>query len=76
MSLLFDQNLSQRLVALRAAEYHGSEHVESAGLMGVDDLTVWHYAAAHSLRAVSKDSDFRQTNSRAGIFNRRWLSAR
>src|ERR1700730_16166768 len=59
MSLLFDQNLSRRLVALLATEYPGSEHVEGAGLLGADDQTVWQYAAAHGLMVVSKDSDFR-----------------
>ncbi len=59
LSLLFDQHLSRRLVGLLATEYPGSEHVESAGLLGADDLTVWHYAAAHGLMVVSKDSDFR-----------------
>jgi predicted nuclease of predicted toxin-antitoxin system len=59
MSLLFDQNLSRRLVKLLAAEYPGSEHVEGAGLLGADDLKVWLYAAAHGLMVVSKDSDFR-----------------
>ena len=59
MSVLFDQNLSRRLVALLAAEYPGSEHVESAGLLGADDLTVWNYAAGRGLMVVSKDSDFR-----------------
>ncbi len=59
MSLLFDQNLSRRLVLLLAAEYPGSEHVESVGLLGADDLTVWHYAAGWGLMVVSKDSDFR-----------------
>jgi predicted nuclease of predicted toxin-antitoxin system len=46
MSLLFDQNLSRRLVGLLVAEYPGSEHVQSAGLLGAGDLTVWRYAAA------------------------------
>src|SRR5438067_1956802 len=59
MSLLFDQNLSRRLVGLLATEYPGSEHVEGAGLLGADDLTVWNYAAGRSLIVVSKDSDFR-----------------
>ena len=59
MSLLFDQNLSRRLVALLAAEYPGSEHVSGAGLITADDLAIWHYAAAKSLAVVSKDSDFR-----------------
>jgi predicted nuclease of predicted toxin-antitoxin system len=59
MSLLFDQNLSRQLVTLLAAEYPGSEHVEGAGLLGADDLTVWRYAAGRNLMVVSKDSDFR-----------------
>src|SRR5689334_13506663 len=59
MSLLFDQNLSRKLVGLLAVEYPGSEHVENAGLSAADDLTVWHYAASRGLMIVSKDSDFR-----------------
>ena len=59
MSLLFDQNLSRRLVGLLAADYPGSEHVEGAGLLGADDLTVWNYAAGRGHLVVSKDSDFR-----------------
>jgi|ERR1019366_1267583 hypothetical protein len=39
MSLLFDQNLSRRLVGQLAAEYPDAEHVEGAGLLGADDLT-------------------------------------
>src|SRR5260370_40130098 len=59
MSLLFDQNLSRRLVGLLAAEDPSSEHVEGAGLLGADDLTVGNYAAGRGLMIVSKDSDFR-----------------
>jgi predicted nuclease of predicted toxin-antitoxin system len=59
LSVSFDQNLSRRLVGLLAAEYPGSEHVEGAGLLGADDLTVWNYAAGRGLMVVSKDSDFR-----------------
>jgi predicted nuclease of predicted toxin-antitoxin system len=60
MSLLFDQNLSRRLVGLLAVDFPGSEHVEHAGLLGADDDIVWHYAAAHDLIVVSKDADFSQ----------------
>jgi predicted nuclease of predicted toxin-antitoxin system len=59
MSLLFDQNLSRRLVALLAAEYPGSEHVATAGLSGADDMIIWRYAASRGLIVTSKDSDFR-----------------
>jgi predicted nuclease of predicted toxin-antitoxin system len=59
MRLLFDQNLSRRLVRLLAADYPGSEHVEGAGLLNADDRMVWQYAAGRGLIVVSKDSDFR-----------------
>ena len=60
MRLLFDQNLSHRLVALLALEYPGSEHVRDAGLNAADDQTIWQYAAQHGSAIVSKDSDFQQ----------------
>lgn len=60
MNLLFDQNLSPRLVALLASEYSGSQHVRNVGLGAADDETVWHYAAGQGLTIVSKDSDFQQ----------------
>jgi predicted nuclease of predicted toxin-antitoxin system len=58
MKLLFDENLSPRLVGLLGAEFPGSEHVRSVGLASAPDPTVWHYAAAQGLVIVSKDSDF------------------
>jgi len=58
MKLLFDQNLSHRLVSLLAAEFPGSEHVRQAGLASAPDPAVWTYAAAQGLVIVSKDTDF------------------
>ena len=57
MRLLFDQNLSPRLVRLLTAEFPGSQHVRDVGLATVR-LTVWAYAAAQGFVIVSKDSDF------------------
>ncbi len=58
MKLLFDENLSPRLVGLLAVEYPGSEHVRNVGLAAAPDPAVWAYAAAQGLVIVSKDSDF------------------
>jgi predicted nuclease of predicted toxin-antitoxin system len=58
MKLLFDQNLSHRLVALLAAEFPGSQHVRDAALASASDPAVWAYAAAQGLAIVSKDKDF------------------
>src|SRR5207244_12001907 len=60
MSLLFDENLSHRLVAMLADVYPGSVHVRDVGLVAADDAAVWSYAAKHSLVITSKDADFRQ----------------
>jgi predicted nuclease of predicted toxin-antitoxin system len=60
MKLLFDQNLSHRLVGQLAAEYPGSQHVRDAGLTAASDPAVWAYAAAGGFVIVSKDTDFQQ----------------
>ena len=49
MRLLFDQNLSPRLLAILADLYGGSTHVKNEGLEAADDDTVWEYAARHGL---------------------------
>lgn len=60
MKLLFDENLSYRLVALLADAYPGSVHVRDAGLSGADDAAVWRHAREQGLAIVSKDSDFHE----------------
>jgi predicted nuclease of predicted toxin-antitoxin system len=58
--LLFDENLSYRLVQALADVYPGSLHVRDVGLESADDATVWEYAREHRLTIISKDSDFHQ----------------
>ena len=60
MKLLFDQNLSPRLLHLLADIYAQSIHVREVGLHDADDLVVWEYAKANGFAIVSKDSDFQQ----------------
>lgn len=60
MKLLYDQNLSPRLVYLLADLYPGSIHVRDVGLQTADDEVVWAYAAQHGFVIVSKDYDFHQ----------------
>jgi predicted nuclease of predicted toxin-antitoxin system len=66
VSLLFDQNLSWRLVRLLAVEYPGSEQVVTAGLSGADDRAVFAYAASRGLAVVSKDKDLRDLSAVLG----------
>ncbi|MFY9269266.1 MAG: DUF5615 family PIN-like protein [Candidatus Manganitrophaceae bacterium] len=60
MKLLFDQNLSPRLVKTLVDLYPGSVHVRDVGLHDALDEAVWEYAARHGLSIVSKDADFHQ----------------
>lgn len=60
MKLLFDQNLSHRLVTSLSDVYPGSVHVREVGLRDATDEAVWSYAAERGLTIVSKDVDFHQ----------------
>jgi len=60
VKLLFDENLSARLVELLAGEFPGSTHVEQALARGRSDVDVWQYAIEQTCAIVSKDNDFRQ----------------
>ena len=60
MNLLFDQNLSHRLVPSLADIFPNSNHVRNVGLGRADDDAVWQYAAVQGFVIVSKDSDFHQ----------------
>lgn len=60
MKLLFDENLSFRLVAAVADAFPGSSHVREIGLLGAPDEQIWAYALRHGYALVSKDTDFYQ----------------
>jgi len=58
MKLLFDQNLSDRLVGMLRTEFPASEHGRQVGLANASDSVVWAYAGANGFTIVSKDADF------------------
>ena len=58
MKLLFDQNLSPRLVKALADLYPDSQHVYLLELGESDDRKVWDYAKEHNYCIVTKDADF------------------
>ena len=60
MKLLFDENLSDRLVILLEDIFPQSIHVRDVGLKSADDHLVWEYAKTNDLTLVSKDSDMHQ----------------
>ena len=58
MKLLFDENLSFRLVKALEDVFPGSAHVRDVGLLGAEDPAIWVYAAEHDFMLASKDTDF------------------
>jgi predicted nuclease of predicted toxin-antitoxin system len=58
MKLLFDQNLSPKLVNRLADLFPGSAHVQSAGLDCADDDQVWQHARQNGFALVTKDEDY------------------
>ena len=58
MKLLFDQNLSPRLVNRLAALYPHSQHVFFIGLDRADDRALGEYARQNNFTLVTRDSDF------------------
>jgi predicted nuclease of predicted toxin-antitoxin system len=58
VKLLFDQNLSPRLVGSLGELFPGSSHVSTVGLDQAADIEAWEYARHHSFVLVSKNADF------------------
>lgn len=67
MKLLFDENLSPKLVTRLAAEFPESVHVSRVGLDQADDETVWAFARENALTIVTKDADFQEISLRRGM---------
>lgn len=58
MKLLFDNNLSPRLVTRLSDLFADSIHVANLALERADDDDVWAHAEQHGLTIVTKDGDF------------------
>jgi len=58
--LLFDENLSHKLVRLLSDIFPDAVHVRDVGLKAADDPDVWGYAKNNDSMIVSKDSDLHQ----------------
>ncbi len=58
MKLLFDQNISYRILKQLPEEFLGSVHVTSEKLTDATDLEIWEYAKKHDFIIVTFDADF------------------
>ncbi len=60
MKLLFDENVSLKLVNLVIKEFPESNHIDFLKMQGTTDSNIWEYAKTENYIIVSKDNDFRQ----------------
>lgn len=60
--LLFDQNLSYRIIKQIEQLFPSSAHIRHLKLDKSDDLSVWNYAKVNGFHIITKDSDFNDIN--------------
>lgn len=58
LRLLFDQNLSYKLVSRLSDVYPDSAHVGAKGMTEASDQEVWKFARDNEFTIVSQDGDF------------------
>ena len=67
MKLLFDQNISYRILRLLPEEFSDSAHIKSEGLINSSDFDIWEFAKKKDYIIVTQDSDFNDLNSLYGF---------
>ena len=58
MKLLFDQNISFRIIKKLSDSFYDSRHVSIEGLTNASDLEIWKHAKDNDFTIVSQDSVF------------------
>jgi predicted nuclease of predicted toxin-antitoxin system len=58
VKLLFDENLSRKLVQRLDDLFAGSSHAAIEGLLSSPDTVVWEHAKTHGFAIVTADADF------------------
>ena len=67
MKLLFDQNISHKILRYIHEVFDGSTTVKQEKLMNVTDLEIWNFAKKNDFIIVTQDSDFNDLNSLYGF---------
>ena len=60
MKLLFDANLSDKIIPLIIDLFPGSTHVKAVKLEQANDRRIWDWAKDQKFTLISKDTDFYQ----------------
>lgn len=67
MRLLFDQNISHRILRLLPESYHDSSSVKKENLIDSSDKKIWEYAKSFGFTIVTQDSDFNDLTALNGF---------
>jgi predicted nuclease of predicted toxin-antitoxin system len=67
MRLLFDQNISHRILPHLNEVFSGSTTVKGEGMINAPDLELWEFAKRQNLIIVTQDSDFNDLTSLHGF---------
>ena len=62
MKLLFDQNISHRILKVLSHEFDGSTTVKGENLIDCSDKAIWEFAKKSNYIIVTQDSDFNDLN--------------
>lgn len=58
MRLLFDENISHKILPLLPVEFSGSSCVKNEGLIHASDRDIWQFAKKNQFVIVTQDADF------------------
>lgn len=67
MRLLFDQNISHRILDKLTDLFAGSTSVKKEGFINAPDKTIWEFAKKENLAIVTQDSDFNDLTALNGF---------
>ncbi|PIQ25084.1 MAG: hypothetical protein COW63_19260 [Bacteroidetes bacterium CG18_big_fil_WC_8_21_14_2_50_41_14] len=67
MKLLFDQNISHRILPLLPDQFSGSTSVKKEDLINAYDKQIWDFARLNNYIIVTQDSDFNDLNTLFGF---------
>ncbi len=67
MKLLFDQNISPKIVRQLESDFPDSKQVRHVGLENASDVMIFDYAKSHGYVVVTFDADFVDLNVVRGI---------
>jgi predicted nuclease of predicted toxin-antitoxin system len=62
MKLLFDQNISSKILKNLPQEFSNSSHVKKEKLINATDKQIWEFAKLNEFTIVTQDSDFNDLN--------------